>query len=43
MRLLTAAGYVGETNEETYVSNPLTKAMNMPVMEACIKHRSVNI
>ena len=43
MRLLTAAGYVGEITDETYVSNPFTKAMNMQAMEACIKHRSVNI
>lgn len=41
MRLLTAAGYAGETSDETYVSSSLTKAMNTPVMEASIKHRSV--
>ena len=39
MRLLTAAGYVAETEEETYIPTPVTKAMTNPVLEACVKHR----
>lgn len=39
MRLLVAAGYAAETKGEVYVSTPLTKAMNTPMLEACIKHR----
>ena len=41
MRLLTAAGYARETDDETYVSSSLTEAMNSPGIEACAKHMSV--
>jgi hypothetical protein len=39
MRMVTALNYAEEAGERTYVSTPLTKAITLPALEACMIHR----